>query len=79
MENKIGYVQSVSSWYGVLTENGRVIGLNLAENNLEGELPIAFCDLIYLTTVDLHQNKLQGSLPETIHNLKDLQIFGHFG
>ncbi|MBS7252454.1 leucine-rich repeat domain-containing protein [Flavobacterium branchiicola] len=70
--------QSVSTWYGVRAENGKVVALNLADNNLEGELPATFCDLVYLIEVDLHKNKLQGQLPEEIGKLSQLETLALF-
>ena len=65
---------SVSTWYGVHAENGKVTALNLANNNLQGELPAEFVDLINLVTVDLHKNNLKGELSAEIGKLNQLQV-----
>lgn len=69
---------SVSTWYGVQAENGKVIGLALGDNNLQGELPTEFFDLINLVTIDLHKNKLQGKLSTEIGKLNQLEILSLF-
>ena len=43
---------SVSTWYGVFVENGKVVGVDLSDNNLQGELPKEFFDLEHLIAVD---------------------------
>lgn len=65
---------SVSTWYGVHTENGKVTSLNLANNNLQGELPADFFDLVNLVVVDLHKNNLKGGLSSEIRKLNQLQV-----
>lgn len=69
---------SVSTWYGVKTENGRVIGLYLEDNNLEGELPAAFFDLTHLVAIDFHKNNLRGKLSPDMGKLKQLEILSLF-
>jgi hypothetical protein len=69
---------SVSTWHGVHTENGKVIGLYLEDNNLQGELPAEFFDLINLVTIDFHKNKLHGKLPAEIGKLKQLEVLSLF-
>jgi len=69
---------SVATWYGVTTEKGKVVGLNLSNNNLEGELPAALCTLVNLVEVDLHKNKLKGELPPDIGKLNQLKVLSLF-
>lgn len=69
---------SVSTWYGVETDNGKVIALRLGDNNLQGELPTEFLDLVNLVTVDLHKNKLSGALLADIGKLNHLEILALF-
>lgn len=65
---------SVSTWYGVQTYNGKVTALHLADNNLQGELPGAFFDLVNLVVLDLHKNHLKGALSNEIEKLNQLEI-----
>lgn len=69
---------SVSTWYGVQTENGKVIGLYLEDNNLEGELPPVFFDLTNLVAIDFHKNSLHGKLSPEIGRLKQLEVLSLF-
>jgi len=65
---------SVSKWYGVQVEEGKVTAINLSANNLQGELPAEFFNLASLKVIDLHQNTIKGQLPASISNLKDLEV-----
>ena len=65
---------SISTWYGVEIENGKVAGLNLPDNNLQGELPLEFFDLVNLERIDLHKNKLAGTLPNAVSGFKELEV-----
>lgn len=69
---------SVSTWYGVQIENGKVTALYLGDNNLQGELPVEFFDLVNLVTIDFHKNNLQGKLPTEIGKLKQLEVLSLF-
>ena len=65
---------SVSTWYGVEIEDGKVAALNLPDNNLQGELPPEFFDLVNLERIDLHKNKLEGTLPNEVNSFKELEV-----
>ena len=51
----------VSSWYGVTVTSGRVTDLKLADNMLEGTIPITFGNLNMLKMLDLSRNNLSDS------------------
>lgn len=62
------------SWYGVTCENGRVIRLELTENNLIGGIPVEIGDLTQLTGLLLQNNtNLGGTIPTSIVNLTQLE------
>ncbi|OHT43350.1 leucine-rich repeat domain-containing protein [Flavobacterium tructae] len=69
---------SVATWYGVKVENGKVVGLHLANNNLQGNLPVELLTLVNLITIDLHDNKIQGQLPLEIGKLSQLETLALF-
>lgn len=74
----------LSEWYGVLTEMitpatkagesiERVVGLELKENNLTGEIPPSLGSLTELRRLFLPVNRLTGSIPSELGNLKNLE------
>ena len=69
---------SVSTWFGVEINNGKVIGLALSDNNLKGEIPDAFSNLVNLKIIDFSKNKIAGELPYNIGNLIHLEILSLF-
>ncbi|MFM7486684.1 MAG: FG-GAP-like repeat-containing protein, partial [Cytophagales bacterium] len=48
----------VKTWYGVTITNNRVSALNLPSNNLMGQVPAVFSDLLNIRTVNLSGNKI---------------------
>ncbi len=62
---------SLDLWHGVTTDNdGRVVELNLENNNLTGEIPDPLGSLSALTTLNLRGNaSLVGSLPLAMADL----------
>ena len=55
----------LGTWYGVLvTSDGRVTSLNLANNNLVGTLPDELGNLTSLTALTLNKNQLTGEIPD---------------
>ncbi len=59
-----GSDKDVSEWYGVFvneTVNGRVLDIQLHNNNLEGAIPDSFWDNVPLRYVSLWGNRLSGS------------------
>ncbi len=64
----------VSTWFGVsLDANGRVTGLSLVSNNLQGQIPPEIGNLTALQYLNLMDNSLSGSIPPEIGNLTALQ------
>lgn len=68
--NKTNWLSgSVNTWYGVTVTAGRVEGLSLSGNNLNGPLPSNLGDLTDLTSLDLSANSISGSVPTSIGSL----------
>jgi len=64
----------LNEWYGVYTNlKGRVTGLNLDFNNLQGFIPGEFANLTNLKTLILQVNQLSGSIPIEFGNLTSLE------
>ncbi|KAI9173846.1 hypothetical protein LWI28_007469 [Acer negundo] len=62
-----------SRWFGVTCSNGHVVGLVLQQIQLSGVLPPEFLNNItFLTTLNLSNNSIFGSLP-TLTNLLSLE------
>lgn len=73
--------QFVQDWFGITTENNRVVGVNLRNNNLSGEIPIEIGDLDSLRYLNLGDeifggNSLTGSIPPEISSLSVLEFLG---
>ena len=62
-------VKDVSTWQGITVSLNRVTIINLPNNNLNGTLPVGFCDLTQLKYLYLSNNKLTGTLPPCFGNL----------
>ncbi|WP_147303668.1 hypothetical protein [Rhodohalobacter sp. SW132] len=61
-------------WYGVRTDrNGRVVRLDLYQNNLDGTLPQSIGNLTRLRYLNIKQNELTGEIPESLGNLMQLE------
>jgi len=69
---------SVSTWYGVEIENGKVVAINLDNNNLKGSLPNEINNLKELKVLDLSSNKIAGEMPSDIGKLNKLEILSLF-
>ncbi|GAK50022.1 leucine rich repeat domain protein [Candidatus Moduliflexus flocculans] len=61
------------NWYGVTCNNGHVIKLVLASNQLTESIPIDVTYLSFLEYLSLGGNRLQGGLPPQLGNLKTLK------
>ncbi len=64
--------RSVITWNGVIIDAGRVVGLDIPGNNLNGDIPASIANLSELRTIKLANNKLS-SLPIEFWNLKKLE------
>ena len=64
----------LGAWHGVTTDAaGRVTGLVLNENNLQGTIPVDLEQLNRLATLDLSANHLTGNIPKELGQLSDLR------
>ena len=67
----------LGEWYGVTTDSsGRVIELDLQENQLSGEIPPELGSLIHLERLVLYGNELSGEIPPELGSLSNLQVLG---
>ncbi|PWK25759.1 hypothetical protein LX92_00502 [Maribacter polysiphoniae] len=64
----------VSKWYGVQVEDDHVVGIDLFNNNLVGQLPNSISKLEKLRELNLAFNRLNGEIPEGITSLKHLKV-----
>ena len=65
----------IGEWAGVTTnKEGKVIGLNLQEFGLSGEIPSELAALSKLEFLNLERNELSGRIPEELANLSDLKL-----
>ena len=64
----------LGNWYGVSVDSvGRVVNLELFENNLKGTIPPAVGRLVKLQTLFLYGNSLEGIIPPEIGLLRNLR------
>ena len=71
---------ALSEWYGVTTDvDGRVTELDLADNNLSGEIPAKLGELTSLQFLYLNQNMLSGEIPVELGSLTGLRILYLWG
>ncbi len=65
----------LEQWHGVKTNiDGRVVSLELRENELDGEIPPELGELAELNILILSNNLLRGSVPADLGNLENLQF-----
>ncbi len=62
-------IAPLREWYGVTTGAGRVVELDLSQNQLSGQIPADVGRLTGLTELDLFGNQLTGGIPPAIGNL----------
>ncbi|MFD2588402.1 leucine-rich repeat domain-containing protein [Croceitalea marina] len=63
----------ISEWYGVTIKDGKVVGLDLSNNNLQGRIPITIGNLKNLERLDLSQNNITGRIPGLFRKFKNLK------
>src|SRR6476660_3936500 len=63
----------VRNWAGIQVTGNRVTSISLHENNLHGNIPSSFGNLINLQFLWLGQNQLIGNIPSSFGNLINLQ------
>ncbi len=62
-------------WQGVeVNDKGRVVGLDLSENDISGAIPPGLGDLSDLGYLDLSHNELAGPIPPELGDLANLRI-----
>ena len=65
----------LGEWYGVETDiSGRVIDVNLSENQLRGTIPAELGNLPYLDSLHLRHNALSGEIPAELGQLSYLFV-----
>ena len=63
----------LSEWHGVTTDaDGRVTGLDLERNDIDGEMPPEIGNLASLERLDLRVNDLSGEIPSELGSLTSL-------
>lgn len=63
----------ITSWPGVTVVDGRVVGISLNNNKLEGAIPAGIANLTELQSVSLEGNLLSGNLPSGLSSLTKLE------
>ncbi|GMN11229.1 hypothetical protein MTsPCn9_20660 [Croceitalea sp. MTPC9] len=63
----------ISEWHGVTIKDGKVVGLDLSNNNLQGRIPITIGNLKNLETLDLSKNNISGKIPGLFRKFKNLK------
>lgn len=72
--NLSGGASSVdNSWYGVSVYDGRLVGIYLPNNNLNGTIPTSISGADALVNITLSINNIQGNIPQEIFTLPSLQ------
>lgn len=63
----------LQAWHGIWTNaDGRVTGMEIKNNNLQGVLPSMLGDLAYLESIEIRENKLRGVIPAGLGRAKEL-------
>lgn len=63
----------ISTWHGVTVKDGKVVALDLSDNNLQGKLPITIGNLRHLQVLDLSGNQIEGKIPALFRKFQDLK------
>lgn len=68
--NNEGWLEgNVSTWFGVVVDNNRVVEVSLVFNQLTGEIP-DLSNLTQVTSIDLSHNTISGKIPNLSQNTK---------
>lgn len=70
----------IATWHGVTVKDGKVVGLDLSNNNLKGKIPITIGNLEHLESLDLSGNDIEGKIPglfRKFENLKAVNLEGN--
>ena len=63
----------MSTWHGVEIKDGKVVGLDLSNNNLQGRIPITIGNLENLEYLNLSNNNIKGRIPGLFRKFKNLK------
>ncbi len=63
-----------NGWYGVECKKGKVVKIDLHNNNLSGNLPSTLNQLSSLKELLLGKNNIEGSIPSNITDLLNLEV-----
>ena len=66
--------EPISTWHGVTIKDGKVVGLDLSNNNLQGKLPITIGNLRHLESLNLSGNKIEGKVPGLFRKFEHLKV-----
>ena len=66
--------QPISTWHGVTIKDGKVVGLDLSNNNLQGKIPITIGNLRHLESLDLSGNHIEGKVPGLFRKFEKLKM-----
>ncbi|KAF5758452.1 putative protein kinase RLK-Pelle-LRR-Xb-2 family [Helianthus annuus] len=66
--------RSPCNWLGISCSGNRVVGINLANNNIAGNIFGNFSALTELAYLDLSANRISGSLPGNLGNCQNLKV-----
>lgn len=64
----------VSTWFGVLVQDGEFVALGLENNGLKGKIPSSIVNLKEIFSLDLSRNQLLGELPDSIGNISQAYL-----
>lgn len=71
--NQWDETKPIATWHGVTIKDGKVVGLDLSNNNLKGRIPITIGNLRHLEILNLSDNHLKGRMPRLYRKFKNLK------
>ena len=66
--------QPIETWHGVTIKDGKVVGLDLSNNNLQGKIPITIGNLKHLESLNLSGNQIEGKVPGLFRKFENLKV-----